>query len=613
MVNRISETLGKWFKDPKNAKAIEAMTEQEGRTYKEEVDVILQSMFPTPGSLNMCKLGSDVLSDLEMFASYRHNHNDATDTLFSSIDKSIMNGTKVYLKHLLQNPVCDVATINERQALVKSIDPTVITPLLEDIVGYEQDLCWLFANKEEHVKALEDMLFFRIWLFRPLNKSASAITTMNIYKILLSPLIGILSPILYFVIPYYIIRLRYKINIGFTNYVKLMLSTSKLLFEAGGGWTSRLRYMSYMFSLIFYFQGIFNSLEISQTMYKLNKFVLGRVDNIMEFFTKSDVILKSVYKDEIPQVFLGTFSGIPYSAVELDGHSAGPVPSNPKSKRHWLTTNFGSRLSFLKTIDADVAKTVVNQIYMIDMLNSIARLNKELRFGFCQVVQADNPAVEVKQVWHPSINKDVVVCNDIELTSRRNAILTGPNAGGKSTLVKSVLLSILLAQTLGVVNAQDMSLTPFAFINSQISIPDCKGKESLFEAEMHRCKYNLEYIRSMEEGFSFVIMDEIFNSTNPIEGISGAYAIAKSLGGLKSTVVMFTTHYSYLTKLRRDTKKFVNYKMDVQQTDDGFMFPYKLSRGVSRQYIALDLLRFKGFRDDIVEEALRIKNKLTRV
>jgi energy-coupling factor transporter ATP-binding protein EcfA2 len=606
---KLRQTIQKWFKDPKNAKAVEAMTEQEGKTYDEEDVIVIKTMLAMlPTSAQACKLGSDVLSDLEMFASYRHD--GASDTLFSTLDKSILNGTKVYLKHVIQNPVSDSTTIQRRQMIVRSIDPEIVTVLLKDIAAYEQDLCWLFANKEEHVKALEDMLFFRVWLFQPLNKSSTAVTSMNIYKILLSPLIGILSPILYFVIPYYIIRWRYKINIGFINYVKLMLGTSKLLFEAGGGWTSRLRYVSYMFSLIFYFQGIFNSMEISQTMYKLNKFVLGRVDNILDFLSKSHDILKDFYNDDIPQVFFGTTAPVPYAPHNLASEGQRKKPHH----RHWLTTNFGSRLAFLKTIDAEKTKTVVNQIYMIDVINSIARMHKELGFGFCEAVQGlDKPFFDVKQVWHPSINREIVVRNDMMMNSKRNAILTGPNAGGKSTLVKSVLLSVLLAQTLGVVNAEELVITPFSFINSQISIPDCKGKESLFEAEMHRCKYNLEHIRSMEDGFSFVIMDEIFNSTNPIEGISGAYAIAKSLGALKSSVVMFTTHYTYLTRLQKDTKRFINYKMDVNQSETGFVFPYRLSQGVSKQYIALDLLRSKGFRDEIVEEALRIKNKLTRV
>lgn len=597
----LKSSLSKFFSDPKNAKAVEAMTEQQHKRYQEDEIVVLPSIFNNAVTTSRCHLGGDVLADLEMFDSYR---NDETATLFSSIDRSILKGTKIFLKHIIQNPICNIESINRRQELIKSIDPSVLTPLLREIKDFEQDLCWLFADKEEHIKSLEDMLFFRLCFLKPLNNIPWALTSVNIYKILVSPLLGILSPILYFVIPYYIIKLRYKINISFTNYIRMMFTTSKILFEHGGGWTTRLRYVSYIFSMIFYFQGIFNSLEISRTIFSLNKFVLNRVDNILAFFCKSNDILEIAYCPDIAQVFFDAPTPLFYQSLGVE-----PISNN----RFWLTTNFGKRLSFLKTIDATSAKTIVNQIYMVDMLNSVARLHSDSGFGFCKAVASKIPTVNIDRVWHPSINAALVVRNDINLSAKKNAILTGPNAGGKSTLVKSILLSVLLAQTFGVVNAVDLSFTPFEFINSQISIPDCKGKESLFEAEMHRCKFNLEHIRSMPSGFSFVIMDEIFNSTNPIEGIAGAYAIAKTLGSLKSTVVMFTTHYNYLTKLQRDTKRFVNYKMDVSRTLNGFDFPYQLSAGVSKQYIALDLLRSKGFTDEIVDEALRIKNKLTRV
>lgn len=579
------------------------MTEQKEKQYDEEGIVVLKSIFDNQNiTTKRCKLGIDVLADLEMFNSYRND--DEAATLFKCLDKSILLGTKVFLKHVIQNPICCREGINRRQDLIRNVNPSILTNLLEDIKDYEQDLCWLFADKEEHVKSLEDMLFFRLWFLKPLNKLPSALTSVNIYKILISPLLGILSPILYFVIPYYIIRLRYKIKISFTNYIRMMFTTSKLLFDNGGGWTNRLRYVSYLFSMIFYFQGIFNSLEISRTMFSLNKFVLGRIDNILAFLRKSDTILHMAYKADVAQVFFDAPAPMPYNAISIE-----PITNH----RYWLTTNFGKRLSFLKTIDATLAKTIINQIYMVDMLNSISRLHTECGFGFCQAMTRKIPTVNIDKVWHPSINAATVVSNNISLNARKNAILTGPNAGGKSTLVKSILLSVVLAQTFGVVNAVDLSFTPFEFINSQISIPDCKGKESLFEAEMHRCKFSLEQIRSMPSGSSFVIMDEIFNSTNPIEGIAGAYAIAKTLGSLKSTIVMFTTHYNYLTKLQRDTKRFINYKMDVTRTETGFEFPYELSSGISKQYIALDLLRSKGFTDEIVDEALRIKNKLTRV
>jgi DNA mismatch repair protein MutS len=213
-------------------------------------------------------------------------------------------------------------------------------------------------------------------------------------------------------------------------------------------------------------------------------------------------------------------------------------------------------------------------------------------------------------IWHPCIKSNIVK-NDIIIDKDiHNMILTGPNAGGKSTLVKSILINVLLSQTLTITSADRCYITPFKFINSQINIPDCKGKESLFQAEMNRCKYNFDTLSGLSQNeFGLIIMDEIFNSTNPIEGISGAYAVANHLSKNPNTMLVFTTHYLYLTKLEK-TKRFTNFKMNIDKNETSFSFPYKIKKGISKQCIALELLENKGFDDELIKEAKEIRDKL---
>ena len=111
--------------------------------------------------------------------------------------------------------------------------------------------------------------------------------------------------------------------------------------------------------------------------------------------------------------------------------------------------------------------------------------------------------------------------------------------GGKSTFIKSLMLSILFSQTLTISFCKTQSFTPFSYIQTYLNIPDCKGKESLFEAEMNRAYKYISYLKTLEQDselFSFIIMDEIFSSTNPREGLSGAYAIADKLGNYKNII-----------------------------------------------------------------------------
>ena len=105
-------------------------------------------------------------------------------------------------------------------------------------------------------------------------------------------------------------------------------------------------------------------------------------------------------------------------------------------------------------------------------------------------------------------------------------------------------------------------------------------------------------------------MDEIFSSTNPNEGISGAYAIADKLSQFKNNVCLITSHYSHLTNLEKEGK-FKNYKIPIaRDRNNNIVYKYKLEEGSSNQYIALELLEKKGFDKEIVRKAQQISREL---
>jgi DNA mismatch repair ATPase MutS len=103
-------------------------------------------------------------------------------------------------------------------------------------------------------------------------------------------------------------------------------------------------------------------------------------------------------------------------------------------------------------------------------------------------------------------------------------------------------------------------------------------------------------------------MDEVFNSTNVIEGISGSYAILERMSRLSNVCTLVTTHYLYLAKL----KHFSKYKMNVKYIDDNITYPYILNKGISKQLVALELLK-ENFDNEILDIAINIKNKLINV
>lgn len=559
-------------------------------------------------------IGQDVLDDVEMFRPYKEDN----DTILSVFSPTYFHGSTFYLKHLLENPIHEKEVLETRRSYLRLIEhkQSYLEENLKNVKDIEKDIWWLYQDREGNVAALYDMAYFKFWFFKNLNDYPAALTISNVYRIFVSPLIGILSPITYFIIPYMILNYKYKIKIAFSTYIKLLFQSSKMMMQMNG-LSCGLQYTSLIFSLVFYFQSMLNSIELSKTIYNISDFITERMKHIMTFMNVSTDIFKSNpdYERYIEEIF------------QLDTEPIYNVYYDiPKCMicNHWISSNFGTLLRYFKKLDTEYLRKLLSKMFMLDAVLSVVRTKNHLGLTYVHEYisyedtdKDDDALLTIRDFWHPCISSEKAVKNTIRLCkNHRNMIITGPNAGGKSTLVKSILSNILLAQTCCVTFSKQCCLRPFRFINSQINIPDCKGKESLFQAEMHRCKTNLDILESgriPDTSMSIIFMDEILNSTNPVEGIAGSYAILKKLGQYKNCIVIFTTHYAYLTKLENMTERlYLNYRMNVNINDTDIQFPYQLQRGISTQYIALQLLTNEGFDKDIIKDALELKDKLTK-
>lgn len=201
----------------------------------------------------------------------------------------------------------------------------------------------------------------------------------------------------------------------------------------------------------------------------------------------------------------------------------------------------------------------------------------------------------------------------IHNTIHNNTIITGANGAGKSTYIKSVIECIILGQTIGVVPASEFIITPFANITTYLNIPDCQGKESLFQAEMSRCHQQLQMLESAEKQhqFSFNIMDEIFVSTNYKEGMSGAYAIINQLCKFQNCLNIITTHFDVLANMEdlQVNKHYFDIEID---DEDNITRDYKIKPGVNTKHMALKLLKKKGFSPDIIKDAEYLYEQISK-
>jgi len=555
-------------------------------------------------------LTPDVVSDIELVKTYTGNGSDTVLDKLRVYCKT--KGGRLFLESILMNPTSDIMTITQRQNIIKTITSKLTAEhidALDTLSKNEPDVHWLFQSRDENLHDLYDMVYFRFFLLRKCNTSSHALTGINLYKMFVSPAIGILSPVAYFIIPYMIMRFKFEVNIPFTTYMKFIFSSifhgdmmSLLMGGTNGGFGSGVKWISFVFSMVFYFQGMFNSVEVSRTIYKISKFLVEKANKVVEALKAANFLVQTLWTEDISATFsipaLGHFENQEYIDTVLKTNY------NP----FYVYNNFGESLKFLKMINLPGIVECIRRAYVVDTTVAIGAFMKSTtNTCFVRLLNKTIPTVTFAGNWHICLDPAKAVSNSIHLEGT-NMILTGPNAGGKSTFIKSIIINIILSQTIGISTSRQASITPFSVVHTQINIPDCKGKESLFEAEMYRCKNTLDILES-KSGFKLIVMDEIFNSTNPVEGIAGAYAVAKKMSSFDTAMLMFTTHFLYLTKLSKATDKFVNYRMNVD-TSDTIKFPYILEKGVSRQYVALELLKRTGFDETILDEAIKIKSHL---
>ena len=557
-------------------------------------------------------LGKDVLSDVELIKSYTGDES----TLLSILSQNLnMLGSRSYLENIISNPIDDLEILKERSQCLKYYDTKKnIGDVLKNIASYENDIVWMFERNTNEMSALYDMVYFsNFWLLNQLNKNSYTLTAYNLYRIIVSPIIGIVTPISYFIVPYLIIRYRLGIKISFYSYVKFSLNMflsgdtfSILLGESSS--TGSFRTISIVFTMLFYFHGILNSIEVSRMSYKVASLITNKMNNVVKFIKGAKKLSDEVWNDKIYSFF---------GENKLATHCNYFENEIMNLENFSLFRNFGNQMKFFLNFTAEDYNPLYQRVYMLDTIHALLAAKEKLSMCDAEFAKdSTKPIIRIKNVKHPFLVKTIgknVVGNSIDF-SIQNIILTGPNAGGKSTLIKSVILAILMAQTTTLVCSDSIEITPFKYINSQINIPDCKGKESLFEAEMYRSKENLEMLKH-QDGHSFIAMDEIFNSTNPLEGVSGACAIAKKIANFEKNISLISTHYLYLTKLEKEQpERFANFKMNVsinKETNE-IKFPYILNKGISKQYIALELLKKNGFDEELIDDAMNIKNSIVR-
>lgn len=251
-----------------------------------------------------------------------------------------------------------------------------------------------------------------------------------------------------------------------------------------------------------------------------------------------------------------------------------------------------------------------NRPALIDgLLSAAARLDMLTAVGSRKRIcfpTSSETRMEITDIYHPGLEAKQRVYNTItiggqaEHECRTHVLLTGPNRGGKSTLLKGLGAAVLMHQTLGVVFARKAHMPVFGSIVTALNPTDTLGELSLFEAEIEFAKDVKTTIASATQPV-FLMMDEIFHGTNAHDGVEASqvfldqlYGESRNDGAPVFSVV--STHYMDLPK-RYGEKHTLNLCMDahVNPTDpDRLIYSYRLIPGVNQYSSVREILRERG-------------------
>ena len=251
----------------------------------------------------------------------------------------------------------------------------------------------------------------------------------------------------------------------------------------------------------------------------------------------------------------------------------------------------------------------------VDALASLAEA-AELK-GYTSPEVNEETVIDIVDGRHPVIEETVrdedFVPNDIHLDDQEQQILiiTGPNMAGKSTVLRQVALTVLMAQMGSFVPASRATIGLVDRIFTRIGASDDLTKgQSTFMVEMNETANILRHATPR----SLVILDEIGRGTSTYDGLSIAWAVAETLHDRDDRGVrtLFATHYHELTELVATKPRVKNFNIAVKEWNDQIIFLRKVVPGGTSRSYGIQVARIAGLPQKVIRRAREILDNLER-
>lgn len=255
-------------------------------------------------------------------------------------------------------------------------------------------------------------------------------------------------------------------------------------------------------------------------------------------------------------------------------------------------------------------------ISFIDLITCFAETAARFDLHRPKLLDACERLVKLTKVRHPMVEKIcqergiLYVSSDIALSKDECllALITGPNMAGKSTIMRAVALTQIMAQMGSFVPALNAELSIADAIFARVGAQDdlATGR-STFMVEMSE---TAQILRASTP-FSLVLLDEIGRGTSTYDGVAIALAVAHYLHK-QGVRTIFATHYHELTDLLENLKALKNFHVSVSENNQKIDFLYRLKPGSARRSFGVEVARLAGLPDEVIAHAFNELAKLEK-
>jgi hypothetical protein len=502
--------------------------------------------------------------------------------------------------------------LKDSQKVIKRINTlSISSPDYEKVME-------IWKDTKEDPDFLERYSYMEIEMLRWVNTTPSFLQAISVVN-MGSPILSFLIPIILFLMPFIIVRLQGH-SITFSLYLNVLKEISKshfigkmissaenfslqnlfYLFALAGLYLYQI-YQNYMLCLRFYA----NISRINEQLCFMKDY-LAYTTNQMDAFGR--LIETNPTYDSFGQDLKGHKESLD-SLAYLINDVKSFKPSFGKIGEIGSLLGCYYELHSNKNYEKSLLYSFSFHGY-IQNLKAISEKLEEDKIAFATFITKNDLSEEnteadknlvMKEQYYPALINESYVTNDLDLSN--NLVITGPNAAGKTTYLKTTTLNVIFTQQFGCGFYTACSIRPYTHIHSYLNIPDTSARDSLFQAESRRCKEIIEAVILSDqlENRHFCIFDELYSGTNPEEASKSAYAFLLWLSKRNNVDYILTTHYTDICS-RWNNARISNWQMEAIVNDNNeISYTYKIKPGVSKVQGAIKVLRDMEYPKEILD------------